>query len=335
MASLNGGPTSATVQRPATGSRLVCALRLSVLAGLGSLVAWGYWPSLGDMANRWSYDPQYSHGYLVPFFALALLWVRRGLFGADAQWPNWWGAALLLISAGLRLVAAYVFFGWLEGLSLLIACAGVCLLVGGWGSLRWAWPAIAFLAFMVPLPFRVQVALGPALQRMATVASAYALQTVGFCAVADGNVIRMTGASIGVVEACSGLSMLITFFALSTGVALIIRRPLRDRVVVLLSAVPIALGVNIARITVTGVLHKTVGSEAANAVFHDLAGWLMMPLALALVGLELFVLSRLLIEEPRPQGPVLVSAGRSRAPAATQGLRKARPSRRMAGGKAR
>ena len=58
-------------------------------------------------------------------------------------------------------------------------------------------------------------------------------------------------------------------------------------------------------------MHDTVGSEMANAVFHDLAGWLMMPLGLAFLGLELFLLKHLLIE-PAPSAPTLVQVTQQR-----------------------
>jgi hypothetical protein len=60
--------------------------------------------------------------------------------------------------------------------------AGIALLLGGWQTLQWAWPSIAFLAFMIPLPWRVENALGPPLQFLATTASTYLLQTLGFMA---------------------------------------------------------------------------------------------------------------------------------------------------------
>ncbi len=109
------------------------------------------------------------------------------------------------------------------------------------------------------------------------------------------------------VEACSGLGMLVTFFALSTAVALIIRRSLTERLVVFLSAIPIALITNIVRITVTGLLYVWAGSDIARVVFHDLAGWLMMPLALFLLWIELKFLSSLLIcapEDTESAGPI-------------------------------
>ena len=72
-------------------------------------------------------------------------------------------------------------------------------------------------------------------------------------------------------------------------------RPPLDRIVILLSAAPIALGANILRITVTGMLSVWASSELAHRVYHDLAGWLMMPLAVLLLWLELRLLDRLLI----------------------------------------
>jgi exosortase/archaeosortase family protein len=86
-------------------------------------------------------------------------------------------------------------------------------------------------------------------------------------------------------------------------VALVIRRPLWEKAIVMLSAVPIALIVNVMRITVTGFLHEKVSSAVANAVFHDFAGWLMMPVALELLWLELIYLRHLLLDPP-PSGPL-------------------------------
>ena len=89
------------------------------------------------------------------------------------------------------------------------------------------------------------------------------------------------------------------FFALSTTVALVIRVPLWQKLVVVPSAIPIALISNIARITVTGSLYALGYAKLAYLVFHDLAGWLMMPFALAVLWVECQFLSRILIEENR------------------------------------
>ena len=164
---------------------------------------------------------------------------------------------------------------------------------------------IALVLFMIPLPYQVESGLIRPLQRLATVASAYALQTFGLPAVAEGNVILLNQVEIGVVEACSGLSMMYTFFALAAGMALLVRRPWLDKLVVVLAAVPISLIANMGRITLTGVLHETTSSRVANAFYHDLAGWLMMPFALVMLQLVLWLFDRLLVEQAvAPAGPI-------------------------------
>ena len=226
-----------------------------------------------------------------------------------SQSKSTWGLAFVGLGAAIQLVGGYFRIGTIEGLALLPYLGGLALLLGGWRILDWAWPSIGFLAFMIPLPWRVENALGPPLQSIATMVSTYLLQTLGFMAFAEGNVIQLNEARIGVVEACSGLSMLITFIALSTAAALVVKRPLLDRIVLVASSIPVALLANIARITLTGILHEMVGGHAASTFYHDLAGWLMIPLALVLYWIEIWVLSRLLIET-KHEAPPLLDLGR-------------------------
>jgi exosortase len=268
------------------------ALLLAGLCITAAATAWAYWPTLAALAAVWARDPQYSHGYLVPLFAAVLLWRRRARAAGLSLSPDAWGVAILLGSALLRLTAAYFYYPWLDMLSLLPCLAGLVVLCGGWPALRWAWPAVAFLLFMLPLPFRLGIVLAPTLQRLATVASTYTLQTLGFPAICEGNIIILGESRIGVVEACGGLSMLIVFFALSTAVAMLVRRDALEKGVIVASAIPIALIANVARITLTALLHNQLGGQAAE-LFHDLAGWFMMPLALGLLWVELKLLARL------------------------------------------
>jgi exosortase len=285
---------------------------------------WCYAPTLADMANRWSTDPKYSHGFLVPVFAAVVLWVRRANHPEVTLQLHWGGMSWLAVAGLMRLASAAFYFEWLDALSLLPALAGVCVLLGGTPALRWAWPSIAFLVFMMPAPYQLEVALAQPLQRVATVFSTYVLQTVGLPAVAEGNVIWIDDIHLGVVEACSGLGMLITFFALSTAVALILARSWPERVVLFVSAVPIAVLTNVARITLTGILYATVGGTVATFVYHDLAGWLMMPLALVLLWLELKLLTHLFIE-PKPEPPLPVGLASVPVPAERKAARNAAP----------
>jgi len=219
--------------------------------------------------------------------------------------PSAWGLLLLCLGVATQLGGGYYRIQSLEGLSVIPYVAGIALLIGGWNVLRWAWPSIAFLGFMIPLPWRIETALGPPLQRIATEVSTYVLQTLGFTAYAEGFVIQVNDARIGVVEACSGLSMVLTFIALSTAMAMVVKRPLLDRILLVLSSIPVSLAANVFRITLTGILHERVGGHAASTFYHDLAGWIMIPLALFLYWLEIWAFSHALVQTEH-QGPLVV-----------------------------
>src|SRR5207247_9586811 len=83
-----------------TRSRSFSAREAAVLSGLGASLLWAYWPTLGDLVGRWSNDPRYSHGYLVPPFAAVLLWLRRRQLAAGALRPSGWGLPLLAAGGG-------------------------------------------------------------------------------------------------------------------------------------------------------------------------------------------------------------------------------------------
>ncbi len=264
-------------------------------SAVGASLIWSYWPVLSEMEARWTHDPRYSHGFLVPLFASYLIWSRRSERPAAVP-SNWLALSLFTTAAALRLAGIYIFVSWLDAISLLVSLAGLCSLVGGWAMLRWVWSSIAFLIFMVPLPYRLEAALGIPLKHFATVASAFVLQVFGVPAFSSGNTIIIDDFQIGVIDACNGLSMAYMFLACSMGAALLIRRPLLDTALLIASAVPIGLAANIARIVATGLLHQTVGRWVAEAVYHDLAGWFMMLMALFVLWLECKVLPHLFID---------------------------------------
>jgi exosortase len=271
-----------------------------VAVGLVAALIASHWATLATMAERWSSNPQYSHGFLVPVFAVVVLWFRRGMLQGVVWQPAWIGLPLLLMGVGTRLFAIQMDFEPLEALALLPTVFGAVLLVGGRSVMSWSWPALAFLVFMMPLPYSVEVALAVPLRRLATVMSTYSLQVLGCPAIAQGNVIYIGDIPLGVEEACSGLGMLMTFFALSTALAMIVETSMWDRCILVGSAVPIAILANVIRISATGlaIYHTGRDSQLAHLIYHDLAGWLMMPLALGLLWVELKLMSRLLVELP-------------------------------------
>lgn len=242
---------------------------------------------------RWKWLlPDYSHSFLVPFFTAYLAYHWRAWAPTRIKWPNAWGLAF--VGGGIVLFLAVAKLNiakeWLQGLSLVLNLCGVALLLGGWSALRWLWPVLAFLMFMFPLPDRIEHTLGSSLQRIASIASEFVLQTIGYATYREGNILHVKDHVLQVAEACSGLSMLLTFIALSVGMAMLVKRPWFDRILILVSAIPVAVFSNVIRIALTGVLYNEAGKELGDRIFHDFAGWMMMPIALLVLWGELKLL---------------------------------------------
>jgi exosortase len=264
------------------------------------------------MERRWAHDPRYSHGYLVPAFALYLLWSRRDSRRAEGYRFCWLGPVLVAAGAASRLIGAVYYVSWLDATSLLVSLAGLVLSLRGWAELRWALPSIAFLIFMVPLPYRAEVSLGYPLQRVATVVSTYVLQVFGLPAFSSGTTIVINDFTIGIVDACNGIGISYMFLACAVAAAFMVPRPLLDRVLLIVSALPIALVVNVMRIVTTGALHELIGRRVSEVVYHDLAGWLMMFVAFLILSVECRLLPHLFVEvadrERTPAHPALANA---------------------------
>ena len=271
-------------------------LQFIVAGGFAVILLWSYWPILKELERRSAHDPRYSHGFLVPFVAGYMLWLRRSERPSPARFGCWMALAFFTAGAAIRLAGGYSFISWLDGFSLLVLLSGVVALLGGSSTLLWAGSSIVFLIFMVPLPYRIEGLLGDPLQRMATLASASVLQVFGVPAFTSGNTIIIDDFRIGVIDACNGLGMSYMFLACSFGAVLMIRRPMLDSSLLVASAIPIGLGANVARIVATGLLHQTLGARIADAVYHDLAGWVMMLLALSILWIECKLLPHLFID---------------------------------------
>ena len=179
----------------------------------------------------------YQHGPFVPLFSLFLLWYRRDMIIPFAGRGSWWGLAFLALWAAMRWAAVYFNFESLPEYSMLPFLAGLALFVGGWQALRWAWPSIVFLIFMIRLPGDVQSLLSLQLQGIATRLSVYVIQTLGIPAMAVGHVIQLSDdRQLNVAEACSGLRMMMMFFAMCIGAAFVVRKPVWEKLFIVASA---------------------------------------------------------------------------------------------------
>jgi len=209
---------------------------------------------------------------------------------------RWIGLAILAVSLGVRLFASHVDSNPLDRLTFLGALIGICQLMGGFSMLRWAGPPLGFLFFMFPMPSVIERTVLLELQKGAAMVSTWTVQILGLPAIREGSRIVIDQIPLDVADACSGLRMSTIFGAMAVAMVLLIDRPWWDRLIILISAIPIALLTNIIRITVTALLYYWFPeNERLHLLAHDWAGYVMMPIALGFLWLELQILTRLTI----------------------------------------
>ena len=288
---------------------------LSIGALLFATFVWSYWPSFADLLQAWEHEPDYAHGYLVPPVALWFLWSRREAFpGLRSSWA-WSGLLLIGASTLVRFAGSLWYMDSLQHWSMPIWLAGICWLLGGRSLLKWALPAVLFLGFMIPLPFRAERVLSLPLQSVATRLSCWILQSVGEPAFAEGHIIVIGNQAeqirLEIAEACSGLRIFVSITALAFAYVVLINKPRWTKLAVACSVLPVALLTNALRIVATGLLHSHISGEAAHRFSHDAAGWAMIPLAAAMLAGVIWYVDRLIVEVETVSAGDLLSAAPS------------------------
>ncbi len=308
---LSGQPSPETVgddaRQVAWDWRKIAPVDFASLAIVTASIAYSYSANLVDLYQTWVREPDYSHGFLVLPIALVILfrlWPRT----EDAQ-PRLWlpGLALVVAVLGLRAWLHERGSTWSENVTLLLVLAALGLSRFGWRTMRAIWPAFAFLVFWFPLPNGVNTALSQPLQGIATGAACFVLRALGLWVMPEGNVIMVGTEKLEVAAACNGLSMLMSLAAAVAATASIVPMANLKRVVLLATIIPIALASNILRIAATAWCYYHFGADVGSKYAHDAAGWLMMPTAMGFVGLELLLMSWLIVESR--ETPVVESFG--------------------------
>jgi len=274
------------------------AFGISILA-----VCFGFATVIWELLNLWVTKVDYSHGLIIVPFMGYLLWRWRDRFPTYIYWPYYAGIPFVLFGALLMFLANRynVVREWMQAAGLTFALMGVVVtFCNGFKGLLWAAPALMFLPLAFELPTRVEQTVSNKLQMVATKAGNVVFQTFGLPSYAEGNTIIIEDTQLGVEKACSGLSMLLAFVAFSLAVAVLAdTRPWIDRGLVLAAAIPIAIICNIMRVVVTGLVYYWGWKNLGDKIVHDLAGWLMMPLALAFCWLILKTIDWLTETEQR------------------------------------
>lgn len=274
------------------GSKVLISLGV---AAIFIAFLWSYWSTISGLWSIWMRSDEYSCGLLVPLMAIYIAWSRRGEITQCRIRPSMWGVPAFLAAQGLRYFGLFYMYSSAERLSLVASIAALVLLLFGWGLFRRSLTLLLFLCLMLPLPRSFEARITLPLQGLATSSAVFSLEMLGYEVATEGNVIHLGQTTVAVAEACNGLRMVTAFFVISSLVILLVKRTWWEKLILLLSALPIGLFCNTVRLTLTSIAFTVLKGEHWERLFHDFGGYAMMPLALAMIIFELWVLREMTV----------------------------------------
>jgi exosortase D (VPLPA-CTERM-specific) len=247
------------------------------------LMAWLYASILARLFLQWvgpNSDPNFQHGIFVPHFALFVLWQDRQKLKAIPSAPSWAGLPLVVLGLLVLILGVLGAENFLSRVSLLILLAGLVILFWGRRFFRGVLFPWAFLILMIPIPKLIIQQVTFPLQLLAAKLATVLLQQVGVPVLREGNLIYLAAMPLDVAEACSGIRSLLTLVTLAIIYGYLMETRMWVRIVLALSAVPIAVAANSFRIFGTGLLVQYWDPDKAEGFYHALGGWLIFVVAL-------------------------------------------------------
>jgi exosortase len=284
---------------------------LALAAALGFLYA----SVLAKLGHDWWTDENYSHGLLIPFIIGFILWTERDALRRAASTPRLWFGGVFVCFALLALwggtAGAELF---VQRVSLVLMLAGILVYFWGFKLLRLAFVPLVLLLLAIPIPAIIFNRVAFPLQLFASRCAVWVMRAFEIPVLRQGNVIELMprGASVSkkmeVVEACSGIRSLMTLFTLAVVYAYFTYPPGGEQdgepegetgghsftarlksygfwrsIILVTSAVPIAIVTNALRVSGTGVLTHYFGAKVADGFFHYFSGWIVYLFAFILL----------------------------------------------------
>ena len=276
--------SEAAVLNPTTPTHLARTIPRSLVVPLGVLlvVLVLLYAGVGaKLVYDWYDLPDFSHGFIVPFFSVFLLWERRQSIAATPVRPSWAGLPLVLISLLMLVTGRFGADLFLSRLSFLLLLCGIVWAAAGTRMLRVLLFPIAVLLLAIPLPAVLFNQLTFPLQMLASRVASAMLPLAGVPVLREGNVINLPAMQLEVAEACSGIRSMMSLFTVAVFFGYLFERGTLRRVLLALCSLPIAVAANSLRIFGTGLCVQYWDPDKAMGFFHEFSGWLMFLVSLA------------------------------------------------------
>lgn len=274
------GPNIVLEERSRTASR---SLWWWGIAALLVSIAFLYKDIFFALVKDWWTDPDLSHGFVVPVIAAYVVWQRREILANLPLKPSWWGLGVMAGAVGVLLLGIFGAELFLSRSSFIFLLAGLVILLLGWAQFRALIFPWAFLFLAVPIPTILMNEITLPMQFVASDLAAALLRLVGVPVLLEGNVIQLPTMSLQVVEACSGIRSLVSLITLAIVYSYLLEQNKVIRVILVVSALPIAIAANGLRIMGTGLAGIYWSPDKAEGFFHEFSGWVIFVLSLLML----------------------------------------------------
>src|SRR5437764_5652818 len=179
--------------------------------------------------------------------------------------------------------------------------------------MKYAYFPIVYLVCGIPWPGLVYSYIASPLQTLAAKVAVVTLRFTGVNAYRTGTKINMGGITeplrrLNVAEACAGLRSLMTFITVGVAVAFLSARPLWQKIIITVSAIPIAIFCNVMRVAGQGLLDHYISRQLSESFAHQFVGLVMLVPAFFMILLVGWILDHLFVEEVDEDASVLVRA---------------------------
>lgn len=250
-------------------------MKTFLVTALAASGAWLFAPVAASLVRQWWTDPEYAHALLVVPFAIGLAWMRRDALRARALRPHAAGYAVVVAGLGLFALGRLGVELFLTRIAFIIVLSGSVIFLAGWRHLRILALPMTLLALAIPLPAIVSNQITLPLQFVASAAAERVLTLADIPVLREGNVLVLPNATLQVAEACSGIRSLFALVTVALIVAWMFERRNSVRALIVLSAVPIAVAANTARVAATAMAAFWWGSDVATGPLHEFGGWVL------------------------------------------------------------
>lgn len=255
-------------------------LSLALLLILWLLV---FIPLYPELVHEWLDNSDNSHAFLVPFISAFLVWQRRDRLAKAPGGSSLAGGFLLATSLAIYLVSVAGGSAFPGRVAMVAALGGLLWFCLGSARMRLLAFPVAFLVFMVPIPYSLLNLVAGRLQLMATAISERLILGCSIPVYREGNMLYFVQTQLEVAEACSGIRSIVSLTMISLVFCFLSRRGWWRKVALVSAAVPIAIVANIVRVSGTGVLAHFYGDRVARGFLHEFSGMVIFFFGFALL----------------------------------------------------